>query len=298
MEPAHLIKLATTISILLLVFALGLRARFSDALSLFRTLFSPPHRLLRALFAMNVVVPVFATAVVTVFDLPLPVKVAVLAMAVAPIPPLLPGKQLKFGGASTYVFGLLVAVSLAAIVMVPLGVDVLGRVFHRESRLGVAPVAQLVGTTILLPLFAALVVRRFAPGVAEHAAPWASRLGTVLLVAGLVPVLVKVAPVMPSMIGNGSVLAVALVVATAIAAGHWLGGPDLDERTTLAIASAMRHPGIALAIATLNFPEEPSVPAAILLYLLIAIVATSVYGAWRKRVQVKQDQKYDAEGTT
>jgi BASS family bile acid:Na+ symporter len=288
MEPAHLIKLAISASILLLVFALGLRASFGDAVSLFRTLFSPPHRLLRAVFAMNIVVPVVATAVATVFDLSLPVKVAVLAMAVAPLPPLLPGKQLKFGGTSNYVFGLLVAVSLAAVVMVPLGVDVLGRVFHRESHLGVAQVAQLVGTTILFPLFAALVVRRFAPGVAEQAAPWLSRLGTILLVAGLVPVLVQVAPVMLSMVGNRSVLAITLVVAAAIAAGHWLGGPDFDERTTLAIASAMRHPGIALAIATLNFPEEPRVAAAVLLYLLIAIGATSIYGAWRKRVQANQ----------
>lgn len=37
---------------------------------------------------------------------------------------------------------------------------------------------------------------------------------------------------------------------------HWLGRPDPDDRTALAIASSMRHPGVALAIARLNFPEE------------------------------------------
>lgn len=283
MDPTQLVKLAITFSILLLVFALGLRATFADATSLFRTLFVPPNRLLRAVFAMNVAVPVVATIVALLFELSLPVKVALLAMAVAPIPPLLPGKQLKLGGHSGYVFGLLVAVSLAAIVLVPLGVDLLGRLFDRDTRIGPGQVAQLVGMTILAPLLAGLVVRQLVPEVAAHAAPWVSRVGTILLVAGLVPILMKVAPAIPSLVGNGSVLAIAFVIVVAIAIGHVLGGPDPDERTTLAVASAMRHPGIALAIATQNFPQEPRGPAAILVYLLLAIVATTLYGAWRKR---------------
>ncbi len=92
-----------------------------------------------------------------------------------------------------------------------------------------------------------------------------------------------------SQIGSGAALSIAMVVVIAIAAGHWLGGPDPDERSTLALASAMRHPGIAMAIASLNVPEEPRVPAAIILYLLIAAIATSVYGAWWKRQHLVAD---------
>jgi len=92
-----------------------------------------------------------------------------------------------------------------------------------------------------------------------------------------------------SLIGSGAALSIAMVVVIAIAAGHWLGGPDPDERSTLALASAMRHPGIAMAIASLNVPEEPRVPAAIILYLLIAAIATSVYGAWWKRQHLVAD---------
>jgi BASS family bile acid:Na+ symporter len=39
----------------------------------------------------------------------------------------------------------------------------------------------------------------------------------------------------------------------------------------------MRHPGIALAIATANVPEEPGLLAAVLLYLLVGVVLTSLY---------------------
>ena len=284
MDTAHLIKLALTASILLLVFALGLRATLADATTLFREFLRPPNRLLRALVAMYIIVPLVAVIVARLFDLSLPVRAAILAMAVAPIPPILPGKQLKFGGSSDYVFGLLVAVSIAALVMVPLGVSVIGRLFAAEASFGPAEVAKLIGTTILLPLVVGLAVRHLAPAVAQALAPWASRLGNLVLLAVLVPVLIKAWPAIVSLVGDGAILAIGTVVAAAIVAGHALGGADADDRSTLAIASAMRHPGVAMAIATLNVPEEPRIPAAIILYVLVAAVATTIYGVVRRKM--------------
>jgi BASS family bile acid:Na+ symporter len=218
------------------------------------------------------------------FDLALAVKVAFVAMAVSPVPPILPGKQLTLGGRARYVYGLLVAASVAAVVLVPCAVEILARLFHREAHIGVGVVARLVGATVLLPLVVGLAVRHFAPGPAERVGPWASRVGTVLLVAGLLPILVAAWPGVVSLIGDGAILAMAVVVAAGLAAGHWLGGPNPDDRTALAIASSMRHPGVALAIARLNFPQEKLVAAAVLLFLLVSVIMTLPYGAWRKRV--------------
>lgn len=278
MEPAQWIKLALTASILLIVFALGLRASPADATSLFRELFRPPHKLLRALVAMFVAVPLVAVLAAKLLDLSLPVETAIVAMALAPIPPILPGKQLKFGGGSDYVFGLMVAVSLAAILIVPLGVHLAGEVFHRETNFGIADAARLIGVTILAPLLAGLTVKSWAGAVARRLAPWVAHLGTVLLVLALIPILASAWPAVMALVSGGTVTAIVMVVIAAIAAGHALGGPDPDERTALAFASSMRHPGIAAAIASLSVPEEPRVQAGILLYLLIAVVATSIYG--------------------
>jgi BASS family bile acid:Na+ symporter len=283
MDPAQLIKLALTASILLLVFALGMRASFAGATSLFRELFRSPHRLLRALFAMFVLVPLAAVLAAKLLDLSLPVRTAIVAMALAPIPPVLPGKQLKFGGESDYVFGLLVAVSLAAMLIVPLGLPLMSAIFHRETGFGFWIVARIIGMTILVPLLAGLTLKAMAPALAGRLVTWVARIGTLLLLTALIPVLVSAWPALVTMVGDGGVAAIALVVVTAIAAGHVLGGPDPDERTALAFATAMRHPGIAVAIAGLAVPEEPRVQAAILLYLLIAVVATSIYGLLHKR---------------
>ena len=232
---------------------------------------------------MYLVVPAVAIGLGLVFDLSMSVRTGMLAMAIAPIPPILPGKQLKFGGSSAHVFGLLVAVSLSAIVLVPLAVGVIGQIFHHQTAFSPIRVATLIGSTVLLPLLAGLTFRQLAPRWAEQLAPWASRLGTALLIAGALPVLIAAAPAIAALVGDGSVLAITALVVCAIAAGYALGGPNEDERSTLAIATAMRHPGLALAIASFNVPEASHVGAAVLLYLLVSVVLTTLFGTIEKR---------------
>ena len=287
MDGPQILKLLVTTSVLLLVFALGARATFADATGLIRELFRPPYWLLRALLAMYVVVPAAAVGIGLGLDLARPIGVGLLAIAIAPIPPILPRRQLELGGSANHVFGLLVAVSLSAIVQVPLMVGLLGRVFGREASFGPERVAGVIGVTILVPLAAGLVLRRLAPQWAGHAALWGSRLGTVLLVVAIIAILVKAGPVMISLMRGEAMLAIVMMATLAIGAGHLLGGPNPSDRAILAFASAMRHPGLALAVATANVPEEPRMLAAILLYVLASLVLTSIYGATIRRQHLR-----------
>ena len=71
--------------------------------------------------------------------------------------------------------------------------------------------------------------------------------------------------------GNGPVTALAAFVVVGLAAGHCLGGLDSDDRPVLALATACRHPGVAIAIAVAVFPEEKAVLlAAVLLYMVVS----------------------------
>jgi BASS family bile acid:Na+ symporter len=273
------IRLLATASILLLVFALGTRATSADATSLVREVFRPPYWLLRALFVMYVVVPAAAIATSLALDLARPIRVGLLAMAIAPIPPILPRRQLDLGGSTAHVIGLLSAVSLVAIVQVPLMVDVLGRVFGRETSFGPGRVASVIGATILIPLTAGLVLRWLAPQWAARTAELAARVGMALLLVVLIAIFINAGPAMMSLLRGDAMLAIVSVAAVAIGTGHWMGGPLSSDRAILAFAAAMRHPGLALAIATANLPEEPRMLAAILLYVLVSLVMTSLYGA-------------------
>jgi BASS family bile acid:Na+ symporter len=286
MTAALLVRFTLTFSLLLLVFALGLRATMADATYVLRR----PAMILRGFLAMGVIVPVAAAVLAAVLDLHPAVEIALLAMMVGPVPPILPGKQLRLGGRASYVHGMLVAAALAAIVVVPVAIEVLGRLFGHEAHVGPGLVAKIVGTTVLLPLAAGLAGRYLAPALAERAAAWVSRVGGALLLVSLVLVVFGTWRDMWSLVGNGTVFAFAMVQVVGLAAGHWLGGPDPEDRTALAVAASMRHPGVALAIARLNFPEEKLVPAAVVLFILVNVVVTLPYASWRRRAQAEPDR--------
>jgi BASS family bile acid:Na+ symporter len=73
------------------------------------------------------------------------------------------------------------------------------------------------------------------------------------------------------------------VAAFGLFAGYLIGGPDQGNRRALASATVLRHPAVALLLASAAFPEhEAAVTGAVLLFLLTAMVLEAVYERWRK----------------
>ena len=280
MTAQALILLALKASILLSVFAIGLASRVEDTLFLLRR----PGLLLRSVLAINVVMPIVAAAMAWTFDLPAAVEVALVALAVSPVPPLLPKKQMKAGGESSYAIGLLVVAALIAILFVPVAVELVGLAFQLPFHMNPWPIASLVFATVLAPLLAGILVRRLAPELAARFAPAGRadrqhRAGALLFVA----VLATAWPAIVAFVGTGALWAVAAFVGVGLAVGHGLGGPDPHHRTVLALAAATRHPGVALAIASANFPGDKAILPAFLLYLVFGAVLAIPYVMWRKR---------------
>jgi bile acid:Na+ symporter, BASS family len=81
-------------------------------------------------------------------------------------------------------------------------------------------------------------------------------------------------------IGWKGVVALVVLVIFALIIGELLGGPDRDDRTTLAIACATRHVGIALVVAA----EFVGVKTAVLViaYFLTVVIVSSIYLTWRR----------------
>jgi BASS family bile acid:Na+ symporter len=173
MDLTALILLVLKISIMLNVLALGLKATPEDATYLFRR----PRELGRAFLSMNVVMPLTALALGLAFDLKPAVKIALVALSVSPIPPVFPKKALKAGGKQDYAIGLLVA----AVAVIPITMEIVGRLVGIPLQMPVRSVAALVLSTMLVPLLVGIGVRWFAPAIAERAAKPLSILATVLL---------------------------------------------------------------------------------------------------------------------
>src|SRR5262245_23499697 len=126
MDFAEVIKLVLRVSVMMIVFSLGLKATMHDATYLFRQ----PKRLLLSIVAMLIIMPVFAAVLVRALNLPPAVEITMIVLAVSPVPPILPRKELAFGGTRSYALGLLVAAAVISIVFVPAAVELFGRVVN------------------------------------------------------------------------------------------------------------------------------------------------------------------------
>lgn len=287
MNPATLIRVLILASMTLLVVSLGLRSTASDADYLFRR----PRLLAQSLLAMYVVMPLVVIGLVMHLVLRPPVEIALAALALSPVPPFLPSRQLKLASCEGYVYGLLVAASVLSIVLVPVVTTILETHVAYGPHVRVGSMLRIVALTVLLPLAAGMIIRRVWPERARTLTRPLHAIGNTLLVAGLLPVLVAQWSAMRSVIGDGTLLAIVIATGIGLFVGHVLGGPDPQHRTVLALATASRHPGVALAIASAGFPQQRLVPAAVLLAVVVGVAATAPYGAWRARVSHRNSPK-------
>lgn len=285
MSAAQAISLAIQASMAVIVFCLGLKARVRDVTGLLEW----PGLLARSLLSMYVIVPLLVAALCAYFDLNHAVEVALVVLALSPVPPILPGKEARAGGDASYAIGLLAVAALVAIVYVPLAATLLGRIFGHPIAVPMRTVAFVVGTSVLVPLAAGFLVRWLAPALALRIVKPLTVVGWLVLVAACLPVLVASWRGMFNLIGNYSVVAIVVVALVGLLVGHLLGGPDAEHRTVLALSTATRHPGMAVAIAHAVAPADKTLPAAVLLAFLISFIVTIPYTKRRTRMHAHSE---------
>ena len=280
MTLARLIPLLLQGSVGAVVFALGLRAAPGDITYLLRR----PSLMVRSLVTMLVLMPLLVALLAALFDLRPEVELALLLLAVSPVPPVLPGKQAKAGGNLSHAIGLLAVSGAIAIVTAPLTVKAIVAVFGRDVHVPVATVARTIALTVFVPLLAGVLIRRWRPALAARATGPLSIAGSTLLGLVFIPILMRSWRAILTQAGQFSGLAIVAFIIAGLALGHVLGGPDEDDRTVLALATASRHPGVALAIAGSILSDQDAVSAVVLLALLLGAVVTRPYAKWRTRM--------------
>jgi len=279
MSLAKVVQLVLSTSVMMIVFSLGLQATMHDATYLFRQ----PRRLLKSFVSMFIITPVVAAVLAQALELPPAVEISMIVIAMSPVPPILPKKQLAAGGIRSYALGLLVAAAVMSVVFVPAALELFEKIFKRPAEMSPLTIARIVISSVIGPLAMGLAVRRFWPGFAERAAAPLSRLATLLLIAALLPVQFAVLSAEISLIGHGTLLVLTVFVVICLIAGALLGGPERSHRIVLALSTASRHPGVAMAIVSANRPNQKLALPAILLYLTVSTIASSVFVGWLHR---------------
>jgi bile acid:Na+ symporter, BASS family len=276
---ADLIKLTILSSVFLTVLGIGLAADWDDVTYLLRK----PGLLVRSFVSMFVIMPIICVGAALLTHLPPAIKVALVALAISPVPPFLPGKQLMVGAHRCYVISLLSLAALLSMVFVPIVSSLFGDWFNHPAEVPPAKVVKIVLVTILIPLLVGITIHGWRPQLAAKAARPAARLGMVLLAVCIVPLLIRLWPVIASFIGDGTVVTLALIALVGTAVGHILGGPDAFDRKVLALSTSARHPGVAITVATSAYAQGKLALAAVLLYVLVVTLATIPYVIWSRR---------------
>ena len=285
MNAAALLTLLVKGSIITLMVGLGLELEV-EALTLFR---KRPWLILRVVLGTCVLVPLVALVMLKLpfsFQISKGARFGIGLMALSPSAPLTLRKAGRRGGDRHLAALLQVLAALTAIVSIPLLTDGF-RAVYRVDGWTISPttVALQVALVQVLPLSIGLLLRHRFP---RFGARWAlpiQKAAFLVNVAAVGLVLIKLFPKLLTFFQE-NITALPLMVfmtTAALAIGYLLGGHGPRERTTTALVTAMRNPGLALLFAITQGEEIPGVKWAIVTYLFMTILVSIPFLLWSGR---------------
>jgi BASS family bile acid:Na+ symporter len=232
--------------------------------------------LARAVLANFILVPLFGIVIVRLFRVEGDIAIGILLMAIAPgVPFLVRAAARKSGGSLGFASALAFIMPALSIITIPLTARF---VFPPDVQAHV-PAVQLAVTLIVLqlvPLLIGMFVADRAPALAEKLQRPLVLLFALAVLALLALLGRTIVEGIVSVYGSHGMLAMLAISVLAIATGWLLGGPEIEYRRTLSIATALRNPGTCAVIATASFPGT-LVGAAVLTYLIIQFAVTIIF---------------------
>lgn len=280
MNPA---KLVAAIMLVTLTLGAGLEINRAHLAATFKNLSLD----LRALFANFIAVPIYGVLLARAFRLDTAVATGFLLMAIAPgVPFILVGARKKGGRLSLAVLMAFVF-PLISILTVPITASI---VLPPDMRASL-PFGQFVTTLIvlqLLPLLVGVAVAERLPSIAERI----EKPVRIVFMLSLVTLLVLLGPRMVSDVkavyGSNGFYAMTCIVVLSMITGYLLGGPDGRERRTLSLGTALRNIGLCSVVATASFGATSRVASAVIAYLIVQIILSTIVGVFFTRAAKAQ----------
>lgn len=274
------IQAGAVVSIFAYMFSRGLSARPRD-LGYFG---KRPGLLFRSLLSVDVLVPLIAMSVVVLVRPARATAIGLLILASSPAAPLGLKKIAKAGGSHEYAVSLHVALASLAIITTPITLALLSIATGLPLESSPLAVAGQVGIAILVPIVAGMITRWLFPALAGHLVRPLEALSNIVLIMVVAIILLSTYHLLLAF-DVRSYIAIALMIAGALAAGHWLASGQPEEQTTLALESATRNIGLSLLIASAYAPLEKALPV-LIPYLVASTVVGLIYVRYRKAAHV------------
>lgn len=273
MDIKELLTSFAQITIFAVMLSMGLLLGFDGIARLWRR----PSLLVRCFIAAFLIVPLAAMAVTYLLPLSFNVRAGIAAMAVIPGAPVTYRKMVK-GAADAELAGSFQAtMALLSIVLVPLWFGVISALYPAVATAPLATVFKQVMMVQGIPLLCGAAIAQWLPTLAKEFDDPLNRISSAMLVGVVLLVLAMGLP-MVLQAGVLPMLAVVLMAAAALLAGHYLGSSDPTTRQTIAVANATRNAGLAITLIALNFPQaKHSILTTVAAYAVISAIAGAIY---------------------
>ncbi|HIK46251.1 MAG TPA: hypothetical protein IGR64_15430 [Leptolyngbyaceae cyanobacterium M65_K2018_010] len=279
MEIKELLTGFAQLTLFSVMLSMGMSLGFEGITLLWRR----PGLLVRSFLAAFLVVPLAALVVTHLLPLSLEVRAGIGAMAIMPGAPVTYRKMLKGPGDKNLAGSFQATMALLSIVLVPLWVVIIVALFPNLASAPVATVFKQVMLAQVIPLVVGAAISHWLPELTQDYGDSVFRISTAMLIAVLVLVLAIGLPLVLKA-GVIQVLAVIIMAAVALLAGHLLAGPNPMTSQTIAVANATRNAGLALVLMTLNFPNvKHEILTTIAAYAVISAIAGAIYTRLNQR---------------
>ena len=236
-----------------------------------------PVRVVSALIANFVLVPLLAFVIVKALDLDQPLANGLIVLATAAGAPFLPKLVQGAKGDIAFGVGLMVLLMIVTIVYMPLVLPLLLPGVSVDAW----AIAQSLIVVMLIPLAIGLAARALWP---QDAASWqpmfAKASSLAILVLLVVGIGLNVANIL-ALIGTRGLIALVVFAAGSLAIGFALGGREPKGRSVMVLGTTMRNISAALVVAAGNFAGTTTVPFILvgaILLLLITLPTAKALG--------------------
>jgi BASS family bile acid:Na+ symporter len=264
MDIVQLSSVTARICILVFVISsmLGMGASLSVAQIV--TPLKDTRRVVLALVANFVLVPLLTYAVLLLIPVSEGQRIALILLATAAGAPFLPKLAEVAKGDIAFSVGLMLLLMVGTIVYLPLVLPWL------LQGVAVNP-GKIAGSLVILmmvPLAAGLVLRARTTALADRLQPVLTRISNLALLLLTTLLVVLNFKNILSMIGPGG-LAVILFLFVSLGAGFFLGGRTASARSVMALGTGQRNISAALVVAGQNF-KDPEI--------MVTLIVTAVVG--------------------
>jgi len=272
MTISSAILIAANVSLVMTMLCAGMGGIYGD-----RTYLSCRRGLLvRSLISVLVLQPAFAVWLCYAFTLPTGAKAALLGLAIAPMPPILTSGLMRVRGSRSFEVALAFVVAVAAIATVPASLWAFWWFLDVPPRISLIMVGELVGLNILLPVAVGVAGRRMSAETTARAVTLLTIGAAGILGLVLVALLLRSWQLIPSLARTGTFPAIVLMAVAGLGIGHLCGGPARKNRRVLAMATATRHPALAIALASTASPTDERLAGVVIALTVIAAFAAAL----------------------